>query len=275
MKPIINPTSEVLINKLANNLPQSLLLCGERGVGLCSIAKYISELNNVCPLMILPEKDEIIDTEKGFIGVDNIRQLIEQTKTKTDKMRIFIIDYAEKMTLGAQNAFLKLLEEPNENTHLILLCDNTLSLLPTILSRTEKMNVRPITKGQSISLLDSLGEKDKLKRTQLMFIACGKPAELTRLCRDTSYFESRSAIVRDARELLSGSIYQKLLLAQKYKDNRIFSLLLLNDACNILRKTIIDNSQENSLRLIDKIINTYKQIEQNGNIRLNLARLVL
>ncbi len=275
MKPIINPASEKLIVSLARKLPQSLLLTGEEGIGLCEIAKYMSALNDAKFMTVLPEKDEAIDINRGVIGIDSIRQLIYQTRSKKSDTQIIIIDFAEKMTIQAQNAFLKLLEEPGANTHFILVSHQPSKLLPTIISRTEKLIVKPITAEQSNDLLDNLGIKDMLKKSQLIFIAGGRPAELIRLCNDDLYFEKRSTIIREARELLSGDTYRKLLIAQKYKDDRFLALCLVNDALNILRKSINDNPHANLIQMIDRLIDAYQQIESNGNIRLCLARMVL
>lgn len=275
MKPIINPISEKLILAMSDNLPQSLLLTGDYGVGLSTIGRYITELHNVAPTVVLPEKDEKIDTESGIISVDIMRRLYDETRTKTDKKRIIIIDYAERMTHQSQNAFLKLLEEPGKDTYFILVSHSVSKLLPTILSRVKKLDIRPITLEQSEKLLDLLGVTDKIKRSQLLFMAGGRPAELTRLAGDGTYFDKRSVTVRDAREILRGNMYQKLLIAQRYKDNRASALALILDVADILKRSIIDNPQADAIGRINKILDAYQQIEANGNIRLCLARMVM
>jgi hypothetical protein len=153
---------------------------------------------------------------------------------------------------------------------------NTASkLLPTIISRTENLDIKPVTDKQSNDLLDKLGVKDKTKRSQMLFIAAGLPAELTNLAIDKDYFDSRSAMMRDARQLISGNLYQKLLIAQRYKDNRMTALQLLLDASNILKKSIISKPQADTIGFIDKLLKTYQRIEANGNIRLCLASMVI
>ena len=275
IKPIINPASEKMLFAITNRLPQSLLLTGDSGVGLSTISRYIAELCGVKPIIILPEKDEKIDLEKGIISIDIMRRLYDETRTKTSGNRIIIIDYAQRMTHQAQNAFLKLLEEPGIGVHFILVSNSALKLLPTILSRTENLDIQPINSSQSEQLLDMLKVTDTTKRSQLLFMAAGLPAEMTRLVNDEEYFIKRSAMVRDARELLRGNTYQKLLIAQKYKDDRSSVLILLLDAANILKRTITANPQVDSIKHIDNILNAYQQIEANGNIRLCLARMIV
>lgn len=275
IKPIIHPASEKILFAVIKRLPQSLLLTGDSGVGLSTISQYIAELCNVTPTIILPEKDEKVDIDKGVISVDIMRRLYNETRTKIVGNRIIIIDYAERMTHQAQNAFLKLLEEPGKGVHFVLVSHSISKLLPTIVSRTERIDIRPINIEQSEQLLDSLKVTDKTKRSQLLFIAQGLPAELTRLSVDEMYFEKRSATVRDARELLRGNIFQKLLIAQQYKDDRALALILLLDVTRILKRSIVANPQIDAINRIDGTLNAYQQIEANGNIRLCLTRMVL
>jgi len=271
----MHPASEKMLITVTRNLPQSLLLTGDMGIGLGTISQYIAKLRKVKPLVILPEKDEKIDLAKGIINVDIMRRLYGETRTKTIGERIIIIDYAERMNNQAQNAFLKLLEEPGEGVYFILASHSKSKLLPTIMSRVETLNIRPITSNQSEELLDSLLVTDKTKRSQLLFIAEGLPAELTRLCKNEDYFKERSAMMRDARELLAGSLYQKLLIAQRYKDNRVSTLTLLLDAANMLKRNINNSPQIDMISYIDKILGAYQHIEANGNIRLCLARMIV
>lgn len=274
-KPIINPASEKLLNSTVKNMPQSMLLSGEKRVGLSTIAKHIANLRKVTPIIILPEKDEKIDIEKGVIGVDIMRRLYDETRTKTANERIIIIDYAERMTTQAQNAFLKLLEEPGDDVYFILVSSATTKLLPTVISRTENLDIKPIGRDQSNELLDKMGVSNKTKRSQILFMATGLPAELTDLAGDSDYFEKRSAMMRDARDLLSGNLYQKLIIAQRYKDDRSIALQLLLDASNMLKKSIITNPQPDTISYIDKLLKAYQRIEANGNIRLCLASMAI
>lgn len=274
-KPLINKASDLTLSLLMKDLPQALLLTGPVGIGLSTIAKFIaSEVGNVT-LTVLPEKDEKVDIDKGVISVDSIRRLYTQTRSiQTGKM-IIIIDYAERMGHQAQNAFLKLLEEPGEGIYFILATHTPSKLLPTVSSRAQSLELRPVSQKQTESLLDDLAVTAVKKRAQLLFMASGLPAELARLAQNEEYFESRAAIMRDARDLLQGTTYRKLLVANLYKDNREAALTLLTDASHILRRSISDKPQDSLVAQISALLYAYQQIQANGNIRLCLARLVL
>jgi hypothetical protein len=87
------------------------------------------------------------------------------------------------------------------------------------------------------------------------------------------YFNNRSIIVRDARDSLTDSLYNKLRIAQSYKDNRVNALLLLHDILSILNQSISKKPQISTIKRIDSVLDAYKQIEANGNIRLCLTRM--
>ncbi len=275
MKPILNPISQKIITATIADMPQSVLVTGESGAGLSTAAKYISELLGIKPNIILPEKDEKIDLEKGIISIDIIRKILEDTKTKLKGRRLIIIDYAERMTQQAQNAFLKLLEEPGDDIHFILVSSSTSKLLPTILSRVKKIEIKPITNQQSEELIIKLGVTDKTKQAQLLFMASGLPAEITRLIQDENYFANASNMIRDAREALQAKLYQKLLIAQKYKEDRQLALKMVFYMAKILKHSIETNPQTDTIKRVDTVLKAYERIEANGNIRLCLAQMMI
>lgn len=267
---LIHTATITHLDAIASHPPQSLLISGPTGVGLTAVAQELASRLSAPLQLILPEKDEKTDIEKGTISVDIIRRLYDMTKTVETKRRIIAIDYAERMGTQAQNAFLKLLEEPGVNTYFILLSHDPHQFLPTILSRVQYLEVKPITVEQSENLLDTLKITDAQKRAQLLFIASGLPAELSRLAQDDDYFQERTQIVRDAREFVQGNAYQRLQLAQQYKDSRPQALLLVNDSLKMLERAVRDGKSE-LVPVIAAMIATYERIEANGNIRLQLA----
>lgn len=80
------------------------------------------------------------------IGVDDIRGQLNNDvtiKPYSSPYKVYIINEAEKMTVQAQNAILKTLEEPPEYAVILLLTTNVNSLLQTILSRCVVLNMKP------------------------------------------------------------------------------------------------------------------------------------
>jgi hypothetical protein len=266
----MHPATRTRANNLLKDLPQSLLVSGRPGIGLTGVVEHFATQLKTPLQVILPEKDDKVDIEKGVISVDSVRRLYDMTKTIETGRRIIAIDYAERMGHQAQNAFLKLLEEPGLNTHFILMSHEPSRLLPTILSRVQHIELRPITGEQSDKVLDELGIKDVKKRAQLLFMANGLSAELAKLATDEEYFAARSQIVRDARLFVQGNAYERLKIAQQYKDSRPNALLLINDSMNMLR-TGVKEGKSDLVPVINSLLKTYERIEANGNVRLQLA----
>lgn len=269
-KLVLHSATEQRLENLISNLPQSLLISGPSGIGLSAIATHLADRLGIVAQFILPERDEKVDLERGTITVDTIRRLYDITKTVASEPRLIIIDYAERMGVQAQNAFLKLLEEPGVNTHFILLTHSTTKLLPTILSRMQALEVRKITTQQSEKLLDDLGVKDARKRAQLIFIGDGLPASISTLASNEDLFNDRVTVVRDARQYLQGTTYERLSIAASYKEDRQKSLLLLDDAMKLLQQNIQDGKSE-LIPKVEQLLRAYDRITANGNIRLQLG----
>jgi DNA polymerase-3 subunit delta' len=270
----IHPATQKALDQLDKNLPQSLLLGGELGVGLFTIAIKLAGKNKAGEIFAQDAKGQR-DDEGGTITVETIRRLYEQTRTKFTTRQIFIIDNAERMSHGAQNAFLKLLEEPNSQIHFILTSHHPQQLLPTIRSRVQQTVVRPITPEQSAEFVAALHIDDATKKTQLQFIAAGLPAELARLAVDDTRFLKRARIFSDARDFLQGDTYKKMLVIQTYKADRSEALQLLDSAMHILRRSVSAHPQPALITQLDRLLDVRERLSANQNIALQLARLVV
>ena len=271
----IHPSTKQQLENFAAHLPQSLLIAGPPGVGLKSSISFIAETLHIKPIYIEPEKEDKVDLEKGIISVDIIRRLYDMTKTIETGTRFIVIDYAERMTIGAQNAYLKLLEEPGTNTHFALLTHAVSRLLPTVRSRLQSLEMQPVTLKQSTDLLSELQVSDTQKQAQLLFIAAGLPALMVSLACNDKAFEARAHIVRDARTYLQGTVYERLKVSLKYKETRVDALAMLSDAGRLLESSIQNGQSRDAIKKIDILLKTYERIEANGNVRLQLASGVL
>ena len=271
MKLFVHPDTKRSLDVFIRDAPHAVILTGKTGVGLATIATDFSKQAKAITYTVLPEKDEKIDLEKGTITVQSIRRLYDLTRTIEPSGRIIVIDYAERMAAPAQNAFLKLLEEPIEGTRFMLLTHQPELLLPTIRSRSQQLMVKPVSTEVSNEVLDALKVYDATKRAQLLFIAGGLPAEITRLAADEAYFTQRASVVKDARQFVTGSAYDRLLLANKYKNDRVGALTLLSDAAKMLQKSLADGGDEATLRALQRIEAVHKRVTEQGNIRLQLS----
>lgn len=134
-----------------NSLPHALIFEGGHGSGKTTVALMTAALlepEYADKILRLATPDvtlhEPTDGKKS-IGIALIRDIKTAAYIKPQELskRIFIIRQAQVMTAEAQNALLKILEEPPQNVYFFLLCENTSLLLPTVRSRapTLKMSV--------------------------------------------------------------------------------------------------------------------------------------
>ncbi len=139
-------------------LSHALLICGKAGLGVTQLAHEIARtylcVNNgienctchSCAMLKAGTHPDFIIVNRGAgasIGIDAQRQgcSILETTAVNAHGKVLLIEDAEFMTEQAANALLKTLEEPPANTFIILTTGQVGSLLPTILSRTMKLNI--------------------------------------------------------------------------------------------------------------------------------------
>ena len=150
-----------LVRLYKNNIyPNKLLLSGQKGVGKSTLAYHFInfvlseeekyrydiekfEINSENPAFktTLNKSNTnliVVDVnqEKKFIDISQIRELIINLNKSSfnNKPRFVLIDNIEFLNLNSINALLKVLEEPNQNIHFILI-NNNKKILPTLLSR--------------------------------------------------------------------------------------------------------------------------------------------
>lgn len=273
MSLVIHPNLRPPLNAYAERLPHALLLWGDEGVGLRTIAKQLA--GKYLYLEVFPRNAKSEVDASGTISVEAIRTLYEQTRAKQTKRSIILIDNAEKMSHGAQNAFLKLLEEPGANIHFLLTTHTPTRLLTTVRSRVQQLHIPRVNDAQTQTLLDELGVSDETKRRQFDFIAAGLPAELHRLAGDAEYFTKKASSVLDAREFLTGDQFQQLLIVQKYQSDREATLSLIDSAIAITRRSVSAKAQPQAIQRIEQLLELRDKIASNQSIKLQLAHFVL
>ena len=94
-----------------------------------------------------PDIIHVSHEKPNSISVEEIRTQLNndiEVKPYSSPRKIYIIDEADKLTVQAQNALLKTIEEPPAYAVVILLTSNSDALLPTILSRCVQLNIKPV-----------------------------------------------------------------------------------------------------------------------------------
>ena len=164
-----------------NKISHAYILTGEAGTGRKSIANAFSmallcEKGGKEPCMVCHSCKQVLSgnhpdliyvkhEKPNSIGVDDIREQINDTimiRPYSSYYKIYIVDEAEKMTVQAQNALLKTIEEPPSYAVIILITTNQEAFLPTILSRCVQLKLKPLKDFTVKSyLVEHLGVAEK------------------------------------------------------------------------------------------------------------------
>ena len=101
---------------------------------------------------IHPDVIVIDDPEKKTVSVDLIRQLQADAYIRPNEgvKKIYLIPRSQDMTDNAQNALLKLIEEPPSYAVFLLLANNAEKLLPTVRSRAAELRLEPVPRNESL-----------------------------------------------------------------------------------------------------------------------------
>ncbi len=126
-------------------LPTAMAFVGPEGIGKSFAAKaFADELN--CK----PENGSLLTLEPSgeWIKVDQVHEVLKNLSLRAlFDFRIVLIEQAERLNPQSSNALLKILEEPPENTHFILITSSLSRLLPTIRSRVQSFRFFPLEKS--------------------------------------------------------------------------------------------------------------------------------
>ncbi|MGH4052467.1 MAG: DNA polymerase III subunit delta' [Clostridium sp.] len=255
---ILNQISQsIKLGKLSH----AHLIVGEDGIGKSILAKNIG--------FIILEKDQDkqyvdliewkVEKNKSTIGVNSIRSLVEEINKKPfegDK-KVIIIYHADKMTVQAQNAFLKTIEEPPKNVTIFLLCENLEVILDTIKSRCQihklkSLNANEMEQFLKVNYFDLSKEQVKV----IIAFSDGLPGKAQKFIGDDNFKEIRDITLEILLKLSSAKTeelikYEKRLSNQKESFEEILTAFLSYIRDTIIYKEIED---ENLIINIDKLL---------------------
>ena len=213
-----------------------------------SIDELKNAIDNTGTIIVLEKNTENIEkilknpiiTEA--VSIDDIRDISAMATTKALKPLYFVFKNAEKLRPEAQNAALKLFEEPKENYHYILQTTSPEALLATIRSRA------PIYAPLTVNTLEMPPEAEK----EVFLLA-------------------KQLLVADLPKIIE--IADEI---NKHKDTeksprRDYAQNIIRTTIELAEKSYFKTENEAFTKKINGLIIAYKNISENGNIRLQLV----
>ncbi|MGM0565169.1 MAG: DNA polymerase III subunit gamma/tau [Bacteroidota bacterium] len=171
--------TSTLKNAIKNDqLAQSFLFCGPRGVGKTTCARIMAQTINCQAITEEGEACNECDSCKRFKentsfniheldaasnnSVDDIRSLVDQVRIppQDGKYKVYIIDEVHMLSPQAFNAFLKTLEEPPSYAKFILATTEKHKIIPTILSRCQIFDFKRIQVKDIVAHLQSVSQSE-------------------------------------------------------------------------------------------------------------------
>ena len=181
---------------LCEQRPESGLACGE-----CRGCKLIAAGNH-------PDLSEISPEEPGKnITIDMIRRLASKLSISSQYggYKVVVLSPAEQMNIASANALLKTLEEPTDNTILILVCSHIDRLLPTIRSRCQAVLFAEPEPKAALTWLMQHGSLDQ-QQAQLLFALSGQAPLRAKSLAKSEILSQRAELLAMLQKMARGEL---------------------------------------------------------------------
>jgi hypothetical protein len=287
-KLLLHPKSRLQLDYAIQNPPQALLISANTGAGKKTLAMHIAtdilKLQTVDKLSTYPYYLHVKRLKnKSDISIEQIRAVINALRLKTpgnnNVRRVVFIEDSHFMSVPAQNTLLKILEEPSPDTIFLLSTVSELNVLPTIASRTQKIEVHSVSLNDALDYWEKHGHS-KESITSAWRLSGGSTGLIHALLTEDKEHPLKHA-VDEAKSFLGASKYQRLLMVDKLSRNKEnFSLFLeaLARTLNYLNHAAVKSAKAAQAQNILKSRKVLKQsseaLDANANARLVALKFV-
>lgn len=251
---------QLLKQHQSGRLPHALLIAGTPGTGKSAFAESLANLLlchqpaadapcghcKSCQLLAGANHPDLIHLnpeEPGKpIKVDQIRDLgqVLHSTAQQGGYRVVIMNPAEAMNVAAANALLKSLEEPGNDTLIMLVSDRPGQLMPTIRSRCQRIDIPlPDTETASVWLAARLNG-DQTRARQLLGITRGSPYKALGLA-EGELMAVRAELLKGLSDILKNRLSPLQLAEKMLKQD---SLLILDWLQSVLADIVRIQSAE-------------------------------
>lgn len=226
MTSVLHPVTERQLARYVVNPPHALLVSGAAGSGKETVVTQL--LGQIMEIQSLDLRNHPFitfiakDSSSSTIGIETVRSLEHFLSLKVPSgsavSRAIVIQNADTLSVEAQNALLKTLEEPPRQTLIILMSANDTALLPTIRSRLQTLMVkRPPTETLQRYFSEQGHSAPVIARTLAM--SGGLPG-LSQALLENDQSHPLMVAAMTARELLQKPAFERLLMVDALAKDR-------------------------------------------------------
>lgn len=216
----------------ANAIAHAYLLVGPRHVGKGTLAINLAQALNCdgpelpcgqcrsCQRIMEGKHADVTPIgldSKTEIGIDDIRglQRLANLPPYEGKCKVFIINDAEYLSTEAANSLLKILEEPPPSVVWLLLAAEEEHLLPTIISRCQRLELKPVPSERIQEILVNSYNVDADKAKILTQLCHGRLGWALSALTNDDILEQRSQRIAKLLSLLTADLGQRFAYAQE------------------------------------------------------------
>lgn len=235
--------------KMLANLFATTLLCEKAGPDPCNVCHSCKQAESGNH----PDIIKVTHEKPNTISVDDIREQVNNTimiKPYQGPYKVYIIPQADMMSVQAQNAILKTIEEPPEYAVIMLLTENAQTLLPTIMSRCVMLKLRNIKDTLIKKFLMETMQVPDYKADMCTAFAQGNMGRAILLSNSEHFNEIRDEAVqllKYIQEMELSEIVEAVKRITKYK-------LEINDYLDIIMIWYRDILLYKATKDIDKVV---------------------
>lgn len=278
----LHATTQGRVEAFVERPSHALLLTGPGGSGKAGLAAMVAQrlLGLDTAVNDYPYSLSITPSGGKAIGIEAIRQLEHFLSLKVPHSaavnRAVIIHQAHLMTLEAQNAFLKTLEEPPAGTVLILTAHQATDLLPTLQSRVQTVSVQPPNKAQLQAHFEALGFSPQAIN-KVYNLGAGLPGLMQALLEADVDHPLRQA-TDQARQLLSQSSFERLLAVDALAKQRpllLDTLFILQHMAHLSLQTATGRAAKRWQAVLQASYEATEAIHKNAQPKLVVTKLML
>lgn len=279
---LIHPKTNEQLAAFISQPSHAILIVGSAGSGKLSVANNIAETVlglEASKLDSYGYAKTLSSVEGKAIGIDSIRELERFLSLKVpidkDYNRSVIIEDSHNLTLEAQNALLKLLEEPPEGTILILTTNHSQSLLPTIRSRAQIINLTRPDEAQTKGYFSDQ-DFDAAKIKQAYSISGGLPGLMSSMLGDEEH--PLSSATEWARKLLGQTPYERLLSVDELSKQRELSIditFILKQMAHVSLQAASGKTAKRWEGILKASYEASEGLNSTANAKLTLTKLMM